>query len=54
MSCGKLLAKIGNFTEIAIKCPRCKSINFMKARAPLDVSAIEHQTVANAKPTRED
>ncbi|OTG85277.1 hypothetical protein B9T31_12425 [Acinetobacter sp. ANC 4558] len=27
-SCGRLLAK-GSFTTLEIKCPRCKTMNFM-------------------------
>lgn len=31
--CGRLLAK-AKFQEIAIKCPRCKTLNNMKAIEP--------------------
>ena len=28
-SCGRLLAKIGNFNDLEIKCPRCKAFNVL-------------------------
>lgn len=36
-SCDRILAKIGYFNEIEIKCPRCKTINHLSVvNAPLD------------------
>lgn len=39
--CYKLLAKIGSFEEIEIKCPRCKTIN-------------EFQSTMSALPERQE
>ncbi|MBK0062397.1 MULTISPECIES: Com family DNA-binding transcriptional regulator [unclassified Acinetobacter] len=28
-SCGRLLFKIGRFDELEVKCPRCKTLNYL-------------------------
>lgn len=34
-SCGRLLAKIGNFNDLEIKCPRCKALNLLSVKNAL-------------------
>lgn len=34
-SCGRLLAKIGNFNDLEIKCPRCKALNLLSIKNAL-------------------
>jgi phage FluMu protein Com len=36
-SCSKLLAKIGRYDQLEIKCPRCKTLNYLSVtNAPLE------------------
>lgn len=34
-SCDRLLLKIGHFDEIEIKCPRCKTLNYLSVKNAL-------------------
>lgn len=34
-SCGRLLAKIGSFNDLEIKCPRCKAFNVLSVKNAL-------------------
>ncbi|MBI6850959.1 Com family DNA-binding transcriptional regulator, partial [Pseudomonas syringae] len=37
--CKKLLARMGDYTELQIKCPRCGTLNHVKA-ASLELSPL--------------
>ncbi|WP_299834687.1 Com family DNA-binding transcriptional regulator [Pseudomonas sp.] len=37
--CKRLLARVGNYTELQIKCSRCGTLNHLKA-ASLDLSPL--------------
>ncbi|WPN60436.1 Com family DNA-binding transcriptional regulator [Pseudomonas sp. P9_31] len=43
--CGRKLAAVRGFLELQIKCPRCRTLNHLKAESPLTSpsSATSHQ-----------
>ncbi|WP_213881224.1 Com family DNA-binding transcriptional regulator [Pseudomonas sp. dw_358] len=32
--CNRLLARVGEFTELQIKCSRCRTLNHVRAESP--------------------
>lgn len=51
--CFKLLAKIGIFDQIEIKCPRCKTLNSFQSTLSALPECLEHPNTGkqNAKPS---
>ncbi|QXI29762.1 Com family DNA-binding transcriptional regulator [Pseudomonas vanderleydeniana] len=43
--CNRLLARIGEFSQIQIKCPRCAALNHMKTER-LEPSPLSESTCA--------
>ncbi|WDH38224.1 Com family DNA-binding transcriptional regulator [Pseudomonas chlororaphis] len=46
-NCKRLLARIGEFTELQIKCSRCGTLNHVKAKSP-EQSPLSEESVAKA------
>ncbi|UWF46892.1 Com family DNA-binding transcriptional regulator [Pseudomonas sp. N3-W] len=46
-NCKRLLARVGEFTELQIKCSRCGTLNHVKA-ASLEQSPLSDKTAALA------
>ncbi|WP_152411827.1 Com family DNA-binding transcriptional regulator [Moraxella macacae] len=57
-SCGRLLAKIGSFNNLEIKCPRCKAFNVLSVKNALSEAQetpitgnIDDQSISKSTPT---
>lgn len=57
-SCGRLLAKIGNFNDLEIKCPRCKAFNVLSVKNALSevlrdssTGNLDEQSTSQSTPT---
>jgi len=48
-TCTRLLARMGGFTELQIKCPRCGTLNHARATSP-ERSPESDMTAARAAP----
>nr|WP_312231686.1 Com family DNA-binding transcriptional regulator [Pseudomonas sp.] len=46
-SCKRLLARVGVFTKLEIKCPRCGTLNHLKTES-LDLTPLSAPKPANA------
>lgn len=49
-SCDRLLCKIGLFDAIEIKCPRCKTLNYVSVLNALPDCLEQQRDSTNAKP----
>ncbi len=51
-SCDRLLLKIGTFDVIEIKCPRCKTLNFMSVKNALPDCREQQREILDDKSNR--
>ncbi|MFW1857901.1 Com family DNA-binding transcriptional regulator [Acinetobacter defluvii] len=52
-SCDRLLCKIGRFDAIEIKCPRCKTLNFVSVQNALPDCPEQQRDRQNDKSSRQ-
>ncbi|WP_087945240.1 Com family DNA-binding transcriptional regulator [Pseudomonas synxantha] len=43
--CNKLLARVGEFSRIQIKCPRCGTLNHMKTESLAEVPTSPNESL---------
>ncbi|WP_372404973.1 Com family DNA-binding transcriptional regulator [Acinetobacter piscicola] len=53
-SCDRLLCKIGLFDAIEIKCPRCKTLNFVSVQNALPDCPEQQRDSAHAQSKQSD